>query len=104
MLRLLRTFYKLRMYRKTLLVNKHRYIMLNTFLVTLIKMQFFYFIFLSLFCLIVIVYRYFIILSQYGCSVIQKLANGSVFVPERKAFGLAHHNLQCPRVRTVASV
>ena len=41
MLRLLRKSYKLGMYRKTLLGNKHCYVMPNTFLVILIKLHFF---------------------------------------------------------------
>ena len=82
MLRLLWTSYKLGIYRKTLLGNKHCYVIPNTFLVILIKLQFF----LSLLCLIV--YEYSIILSNYGYLVIIKLVNGSVYVPERKASGL----------------
>ena len=84
MLRLLRMSYKLGMYRKTLLGNKHCYVMLNTFLVILIKLQFF----LSLLCLIATVYGYSIILSSYGYLVIIKLVNGSIYVLERKASGL----------------
>ena len=83
MLCLLQMSYKLGMYRKSLLSNKHCYVMPNTFLVILIKLQFF--IALVPYCN---VYGYSIILSNYGYLVIIKLVNGSIYVPERKASGL----------------